>query len=116
MTDKKIIKNTYIVAEISANHCQSLKKAIKLIEIAKDCGADAVKIQSYEAKSLTIDCQTSDFQVTEGLWHGETLFSLYEKACTPFDWHKKIFQFAKENGITVISKTSSLVSIIFRNS
>ena len=94
-----------IIAEISGNHNGSLKKAIKLIEAAKKSGADFVKLQTYTADTLTLKSSNKDFQITDkkSLWTGETLYNLYKKAYTPWEWHKKLFQVAKKNKITIFS-------------
>ncbi len=101
----------YVVAEISGNHNGSLDRMLYLIKLAHDNGADAIKIQSYEPQSLTLDSSQSDFCIKSGLWSGETLYSLYKKACTPFSWHKQIFEFAKANNITLFSSPFDLESV-----
>ena len=93
----------YIVAELSANHNGSLELALQSIEIAKKMGADAIKIQTYSAGTLTIDAEQDDFQISEGTWKGRSLYSLYEEAETPYEWHKTIFEHAKKIGITIFS-------------
>jgi len=93
----------YIIAEISGNHNGSLDRMLKLIKLAAESGADAVKIQSYIPESLTIECDYEDFQIKDGLWRGRTLYDLYKEAHTPFDWHHTIFQFTRDNEITVLS-------------
>ena len=93
----------YIVAELSANHNGSLDNALEIIKVAKNCGADAIKIQTYDADSMTIDCDKKDFYIKGGLWDGYKLYDLYKKAGTPFAWHEKIFNFAKNIGITIFS-------------
>jgi N-acetylneuraminate synthase len=93
----------YVIAEISANHNGSIKNAIKLIELAKMSGADAVKIQTYKPESLTFNSCKKDFLVTDGLWAGHTLYSLYEWAQTPWEWHAELFEVAKKNEITIFS-------------
>ncbi|MDR0664695.1 MAG: pseudaminic acid synthase [Helicobacteraceae bacterium] len=93
----------YIVAELSANHAGSLENALAAIDAAKAANADAVKIQTYEPDTLTIDCDKEDFLIRGGLWDGRTLYDLYQEACTPFAWHKALFQRAKEIGITLFS-------------
>lgn len=93
----------YIIAEISANHNGNIDKALKLIEIAKNSGADAVKIQTYTPDTMTLDVDKEDFKIKGGLWDGRTLYDLYQEAHTPWDWHKKLFDFAKEVGITLFS-------------
>ena len=93
----------YIVAELSANHNGSLKKAKQIIKSAKDNGADAIKIQTYTADSMTIDSEKEDFQVRGGLWDGYKLYDLYKEASTPYDWHEELFKYAKEIDITIFS-------------
>ncbi len=93
----------FIVAELSANHNGSLERALKTIEEAKRCGADAIKIQTYTADTMTIDCDLPDFKVKGGLWDGYKLYDLYKWAETPYDWHEPIFSHANKIGITVFS-------------
>lgn len=94
---------TFIIAEMSANHNQHLDIALETIRAAKQAGADAVKIQTYTADTLTLDCRKPDFVLGKGLWEGETFYSLYQKAYTPWEWHEEIFCVAKEEGITCFS-------------
>ena len=93
----------FFVAEISGNHNGSIELAKETILAAHQAGADAVKIQTYEPQTMTLDVDLPDFQVTEGIWKGHTLYELYEKAHTPFAWHKELFDFAKEHGIYLFS-------------
>tara|TARA_Y100001968_G_scaffold171440_1_gene156814 strand:- start:2090 stop:3127 length:1038 start_codon:yes stop_codon:yes gene_type:complete len=93
----------YIVAELSANHNGSLKKAKQIIKSAKDNGADAIKIQTYTADSMTIDSEKEDFQVKGGLWDGYKLYDLYKEASTPYAWHEELFKYAKEIDFTIFS-------------
>jgi len=93
----------YIVAEISANHNGSLERAMESILKAKICGADAVKIQSYTADTMTINCDKNDFIVQNGLWSGKKLYDLYGEASTPFEWHEDLFNYAAQIGITLFS-------------
>ncbi len=93
----------YIVAELSANHNGSLSKAKQIIKSAKENGADAIKIQTYTADSMTIDSDKEDFQIKEGLWDGYKLYDLYNEARMPYDWHEVLFSFAKEIDITIFS-------------
>ena len=93
----------YIIAEMSANHNGSIDGARKIIEVAKNAGADAVKIQTYRPDTITLNSDLPDFQVTEGLWAGRTLYELYEWAHTPWEWHKHLFKYAREIGITLFS-------------
>ncbi len=93
----------YIIAELSANHNGSIEKAKQTIQLAKDCGADAIKLQTYTPESMTIDCDKNDFIIKEGLWEGYKLFDLYQKASTPYDWHTELFKYARNIGITIFS-------------
>jgi len=96
-------KTPFFVAEISANHSGSLFHAKKLIRIAKKYGADAVKLQTYKPDTLTIKSNRPDFKIRGGLWKGKRLWDLYEKAQTPFEWHKELFNYAKKLKITCFS-------------
>jgi pseudaminic acid synthase len=96
-------KKTYFIAEISANHNGSLQQAKKIIYTAKKYGADAVKLQTYTPDTMTIKSNKSDFKIRGGLWNGKTLWDLYEKAQTPFEWHKELFDYAKKLRITCFS-------------
>jgi pseudaminic acid synthase len=93
----------YFIAEISANHAGSLKTAKKLIKVAKYYGADAVKLQTYNADSMTINSNKKKFLVSGGLWKGEKLWDLYDRAKTPYSWHKDLFDYAKKLKITCFS-------------
>jgi pseudaminic acid synthase len=96
-------KTPFFVAEISANHNGSLYKAKKIIHTAKKYGADAVKLQTYTPDTMTVKSNKSDFKIKGGLWDGKTLWDLYEKAQTPFEWHKELFDYAKKLKITCFS-------------
>jgi pseudaminic acid synthase len=96
-------KTPFFVAEISANHNGSFLHAKKLIKIAKKYGADAVKLQTYTADALTIQSDKSDFKIRGGLWNGKTLWDLYEKAQTPYEWHKELFDYARKLKIICFS-------------
>jgi pseudaminic acid synthase len=93
----------YVIAEMSANHNGDIENAYKIISMAKSAGADAVKMQTYTADTITIDSDLPDFQLTEGLWAGKTLYELYQEAYTPWDWHKLLFDYARKIGITMFS-------------
>lgn len=93
----------YIIAELSANHNGSIDRAKLSIKSAKENGAHAIKFQTYTPETMTIDCDRDDFIVKGGLWDGYKLYDLYSKAHTPFNWHKELFDYAKEIGITAFS-------------
>ena len=93
----------YIIAEMSANHNGDINNAYKIINMAKACGADAVKLQTYTPDTLTIDSNLPDFQLTDGLWAGQSLYNLYKGAYMPWEWHKPLFDYAKKVGITIFS-------------
>lgn len=94
---------TFIIAELSANHNHDLKVAIDSIRAAKKMGADAVKIQTYTADTLTLNSDKDDFVKKDGLWKGYTLYQLYKEAYTPWEWHEELFQVAKEEEIVCFS-------------
>ena len=104
--NSRIVSSTcepYIIAELSANHNGKIDNAFKIIEIAKQAGADAVKLQTYRPDTITIDMTTPDFMIEGGLWHGQSLYQLYESAFMPWDWHKPLFDYAKKLDITIFS-------------
>jgi pseudaminic acid synthase len=104
LISKNLLKKTpFFVAEVSANHNGSLDQAKQLIKTAKKYGADAVKLQTYTPDTLTIKSNKPDFKIRSGLWKGKTLWDLYEKAQTPFEWHKELFYYAKKIQITCFS-------------
>ncbi|GGO85154.1 pseudaminic acid synthase [Marinobacterium nitratireducens] len=105
INNRKIGKNQppYIIAEVSANHNGDINRAFELIKSAHEAGADAVKLQTYTADTMTIDCDNEEFMIRDGLWDGYKLYDLYKWAETPFEWHRSIFDYAAELGITVFS-------------
>lgn len=93
----------YIIAEMSANHNGNIQTAYKILESAHRAGADAVKMQTYTPDTITLNCDSEDFQIHSGLWNGKTLYELYEEAHTPWEWHKPLFEYANKLGITIFS-------------
>lgn len=93
----------YVVAELSANHNGDIERAMAIIDAAVAAGADAVKLQTYSADTLTIDHDAEDFQIRGGLWDGRTLYQLYEWAQMPWEWHRPLFDYARKRGITMFS-------------
>jgi len=93
----------YVIAEMSANHNGNIETAFRIIEAASAAGADAVKIQTYTADTITLNCSKPDFQIQQGLWAGRTLYELYQWAHTPWEWHAPLFAHARKLGITIFS-------------
>jgi len=88
---------------MSANHNGSIENAFKIIHSAKASGADAVKMQTYTPDTITLKSDNEEFLIRGGLWDGRSLYDLYEEAHTPWSWHKSLFEYAKEIGITIFS-------------
>ena len=94
----------FIIAELSANHNQNFDLAVKTVKAAKKSGANAIKIQTYTANTITIDCDNEYFKISGGtLWDGQTLYSLYKKAYTPWNWQPKLKKIAEEEGLIFFS-------------
>lgn len=105
----------FIVAEISANHNQSLERALEIVHAAKAAGAHAIKLQTYTADTITMDVPRSEFLISDpkSLWFGKTLYALYQEAYTPWDWHKPIFERCRELGLIAFSTPFDESSIDF---
>ena len=103
----------FIIAELSGNHNGSLERALSLIDAAADAGADAVKLQTYTADTLTLDSTNAEFKITEGLWSGYTLYELYQNASTPWEWHEELFKRAKSNGLKIFSSPFDPTAVDF---
>lgn len=97
------MSHTFIIAELSANHNHNLQTAIDSIKAAAEIGVDAVKIQTYTADTITLDCDKDDFILKGGLWDGYKLYDLYKEAYTPWEWHEELFRVAKEEGVMMFS-------------
>ncbi len=105
---------TFIVAEISANHNQDYHRAVEIIHAARDAGADAVKLQTYTADTITIDCDDECFQINEGtIWDGTTLYKLYQEAYTPWEWQPKLMEEANRLGLECFSSPFDFTSVDF---
>ncbi len=104
----------FIIAEVSANHNMDFDRAVAIIKAAKDAGADAVKIQTYTADTITLDCDDPCFQITQGtLWDGTTLHKLYQTAYTPWEWQPKLKEIAEEMGLVFFSSPFDLTAVDF---
>lgn len=102
----------YIIAEMSANHLQDYERSKKIVLAAKEAGADAIKLQSYRPDTITIDCSGDEFVATKGsLWEGQNLYHLYETAYMPWDWHKGLFDYAREIGIEIFSSPFDFTAV-----
>ena len=101
----------YIIAELSANHNGSIDRAFESILAAKEAGADAVKIQTYTADTITIKSDREEFQVKGSLWDGYNLYDLYKEAETPYEWHKYLFDYAKKIDITIFSSPFDFTAV-----
>lgn len=107
-------ERTFIVAEMSANHCGRLDLARQIIAAAKDCGADAVKVQTYTADTMTLDCRAEPFVIRgSGQWDGRTLYDLYKEAETPWAWQAELKAYADELGIEFFSSPFDATAVDF---
>lgn len=103
----------YVIAEMSANHGGDLNRAIEIIHAAKESGADCIKIQTYTADTLTIDCNKKYFQINKGTWEGENLYSLYKKAYTPWDWQGRLKEEADKLELDFLSTPFDKTAVDF---
>ena len=109
------LNKTFIIAEMSGNHNQSLERALEIVDAAARAGVDALKIQTYTADTMTIDKSDGEFFISDpkSLWEGESLYSLYQKAYTPWEWHEAIFNRCKERGIIGFSTPFDFSAVDF---
>lgn len=104
----------FIVAELSANHHGRKEIALETIRAAKRAGADAIKLQTYKADTITLDCQGEDFKIQQGtLWDGRNLYDLYNEAYTPWEWHEELFRTAREEGLICFSSPFDKTAVDF---
>ena len=109
-------QQTYIIAELSANHNQRIETAESIIKAAAESGADAVKMQTYTADTLTIPCDNEYFRIKGTLWEGRTLHDLYQEACTPWEWHPRLKEFANSLGLDFFSTPFDASAVDFLES
>ena len=107
------MNRTFVVAELSANHNKSIDVVLESVRGIKEAGADAVKLQTYTADTITLNCDTEDFYIKEGLWKGRTLYDLYSEAYTPWNWHPAIFDEAKKCGLICFSSPFDRTAVDF---
>lgn len=103
----------FIIAELSANHNGNIATAIETIRAAKRAGADCIKLQTYTADTITIDCDKDDFLIKGTIWEGKNLYKLYQEAYTPWEWHAEIFKVAKEEGLICFSSPFDKTAVDF---
>ena len=108
----------FIIAELSANHNQSLERALKLVKKAAESGADAVKLQTYTADTMTFSIKSEEFMIRDesSPWNGRHMYDLYDEAHTPWDWHKQIFDYAKELNLLAFSSPFDDTAVDFLES
>jgi N-acetylneuraminate synthase len=104
---------TYVIAEMSANHNQNFDQAVKILEAAKEAGADAIKLQTYTPDTLTIDCNNEYFQIRGTLWDGRTLYDLYNEAYMPWGWQPRLKEIANEMGLDLFSTAYDDMAVDF---
>jgi pseudaminic acid synthase len=106
-------KHTYIIAEMSANHNQDFNQAVRIIEAAKEAGADAVKLQTYTPDTITIDCDNDYFRIKGTIWEGKNLYKLYDEAYTPWEWQPKLKKIATDFGMALFSSPFDHTAVDF---
>jgi pseudaminic acid synthase len=104
---------TYVIAEMSANHNQDLNEALRLVHLAKEAGADAIKLQTYTPDTITIDCRNDHFMIKDTIWAGRNLHDLYGEAYTPWDWQPRLFEEARSVGLDCFSSPFDPTSVEF---
>ena len=103
----------FIIAELSANHGHDIEIAKETIRAAKRAGADAIKLQTYTADTITLDAKTDDFKISGTIWEGQYLYDLYKEASLPWEWHKALFDVAKEEGLVCFSSPFDKTAVDF---
>ena len=106
-------KNVFIIAELSANHGGSIEIAKETIRAAKRTGADAIKLQTYTADTITLNCDKEDFLIKGTIWEGKKLYDLYKEAYLPWEWHRELFKTAKEEGLVCFSSPFDRTAVDF---
>ena len=109
-------QQTYVIAEMSANHLQDFNRAVKIIEAAKESGADAIKLQTYTPDTITIDVDNEYFRIKNTIWAGQNLYSLYKSAFTPWEWHAELKSIAEKMGLDFFSSPFDLTAVDFLES
>jgi pseudaminic acid synthase len=112
-TDINKHSKVFIIAELSANHNGSLQVAKETVRAAKRAGADCIKLQTYTADTLTIDCDKDDFLIKGTIWEGKNYYQLYQEAYTPWEWHEELFRVAKEEGLVCFSSPFDKTAVDF---
>lgn len=112
-TNINMSTNVFIIAELSANHGGSIETAIETIKAAKRTGANAIKLQTYTADTITLDSDNDDFLIKGTIWDGKKLYELYQEAYTPWEWHTKLFEVAKEEGLVCFSSPFDKTAVDF---
>lgn len=110
------MKDIFIIAELSANHNGSIETAVESIRAIKKTGANAVKLQTYTADTITIDSKKDDFKIKGTIWKDRYLYDLYKEAYTPWEWHEKLFRVAKEEGLICFSSPFDKTAVDFLES